>query len=102
MARDVVWRAGSGVAHYQAIGLHGIEIECGVEKRLALLEAGGFGLQIHGVRTEARGGGAEADAGASGGFEKGERDGFAAEGRELFQRMALNFLKRFALIEKES
>ena len=73
----------------------------GVEERFAFFQAGGFGLQIHGVRAETRGGGGEADAGARGIFEEGQSDGFAAQGGQFFQRMALDFLEGFGFDREE-
>ena len=52
MPRNVMRRAGSRVPHHQAIRLHGVEIEDRVEERLALLQARGLGLQVHGVCAE--------------------------------------------------
>ena len=48
-----IGRAGRGVAHDETVRLHGIQIVRGVEKSLAFFQAGGFGLEIHGVRAEA-------------------------------------------------
>jgi len=42
------------------------------------------------------------DARACGILKKCERDRFSAQRREFFQGMALDFLERFALIEKKS
>src|ERR1700751_3012593 len=86
------------VAHHQAVRLHGVEVGDGVQQRLALFQAAGFGLQIHGVRAKPRSSCAKADARARGILEKRERYGLAAQSSELFQRMALNFLEWFALI----
>ena len=102
MAGDEIGGAGGGVAHDQAIGLHGVERVHGVEKGFAFFYAGGFRLEIHGVGTEPRGGGAEADARAGGIFEKSESDGFATKSSEFLERMALDFLERFALVEEKS
>ena len=52
--------------------------------------------------TEPRSSRTEADARACGAFEKGQRNGFPAQGCQFFQRMALNFLKGLALVEKKS
>ena len=101
MTRDKVCSARSGVAHNQAIGLHGVEVERGVEKRFAFFQAARFGLQIHGVRAKTRSSGAEAEARARGILEKRERNGFAAERGQFFEWMALNGLERFALIEEK-
>ena len=54
------------------------------------------------VRAEAGSRGAKTDARACGIFKKRERDGFSAQRREFFQRMALDFLEGFALIEEKS
>jgi hypothetical protein len=101
MARDKIRRARGGVAHDETVGLHGVESVNGIEEGFALFQAGGFGLKVHGVGAQTRGGRAEADARARGIFEEGEGDGFAAEGGEFFQRMTLNFLEGLALIEKK-
>ena len=70
MTRDKVGGAGSSVAHDQAIRLHGIERVHGIEKGLALFDAGRFRLEVHGVRAKARSGSAEADACACGVFKE--------------------------------
>src|SRR5215813_1645033 len=100
--RNVVWRAGSRVAHDKAIRLHRIQIESCVEKRLAFFQAGSFGLQIHRVCAQARSCRAKTDAGTRRIFKKCESNGFSAQSRKLFQRMALDFLEWLALIEKKS
>ena len=102
MAGDKVGCAGGGVAHHQAIGLHGVQRVNGVEEGFAFFHAGRFRLEIHGVRAEAGGGGAKTDARASGVFEKGESDGFAAESGKFFESIALDGLEGPALIEKKS
>ncbi len=84
MVGDEVGGAARGVAHDEAVRLHGVEGVYGVEERFAFFYAGGFGLEIHGVRAETAGGGAEADASERGIFEEGQSDGFAAEGGEFF------------------
>ena len=58
-------------------------------------------MQIHGVRAEARRSGAEAEARACGIFEKSEGNGFAAKHSKFFERMPLNFLEWFALIQEK-
>ncbi len=102
MASNEVGSAGGSVAHDEAIGLHGVKRLHSVEKRFAFFQAGGFCLEVHRVGAESGGGRAEADARASGIFEKGESDGFAAEGGKFFERMPLDFLKGPALVEKKS
>jgi hypothetical protein len=102
MACDEIGSTGGCVTHDQAIGLHGVERLHGVEERLAFFHAGGFRLEIHRVGAEARGGGAEADARARGVLEERQSDSFAAESSEFFERIALNGLKRPALIEEKS
>src|SRR5271165_733039 len=101
MPGDEIGGAGGRVAHDEAIRAHGVEIVGGVEKGFALFQAGGFGLEIHGVRAETRGGGGEAEARARGVFKKGQGDGFAAKSRQFLEGMALNFLEGFGLIQKE-
>src|SRR5208282_3400732 len=101
-AGDEIGGAGGGVAHDQAIRLHGVERLHGVQERLTFFKAGGFGLEVHRVGTEARGGSAEADARAGGVFEERERNGFSAEGGELFEWIALDGLEGAALIEEKS
>src|SRR5579862_7587699 len=93
--------AGGGVADHDAVGAHGFEGADGVDQRFALFQAGGFGLQGHGVGAETGSGCGEADASAGGGFEEGDGDGLAAEGGEFFQRMALEFLERLGLVENK-
>ena len=100
--RDEVGSAGGCMTHDQAIRLHGVECLHGVEERLPFFHAGGFRLQVHGVRAEARSSGAEADASSSGVLEKGQSDRFAAKGSEFFERIALDGLKGPALVEKKS
>src|SRR5437763_2785540 len=102
MAGDEIGGAARGVAHDQAIRLHGVEGVHGIEQRFAFFEARGLGLKIHGVRAEAGGGRAKADACARGSFEESQGYRLTAKGSELFQRMALNFLERFALVEEKS
>src|ERR1700676_402698 len=101
MPGDKVGSAGSGVAQDQTIRLHGIQRVHGVQQRLAFFQAGRFRLQVHGVRAKSRGGRAKAEARARGVLEKSQGNGLSAKGRKFFQRMALNFLKRFALIEEK-
>jgi len=102
MARDKVGGTGGRVAHDQTIRFHGVQRVHGVEKRLAFFQAGRFRLEIHSVRAETGGGGAEADACARGVFEECQCDGFAAERSEFLERIALDALKGPALIEKKS
>ena len=101
MAGDKIRRSGGGVSHDETIRFHGVQIVCRVEKRFALFEAGSFGLQVHGVGAKARGGGAETQTSARGIFKKGKSYGFAAESGEFLERMLLNFLEWFCLIEKK-
>ena len=89
------------MAHDQAIGLHGVQVERGVEKRFAFFQAARFGLQIHGVRAKTRSGGPEAEARPRGILEKRESNGFAAQRGQFLKRVALNGLERFALIEEK-
>src|SRR5579859_831799 len=102
MARDEIGGSGSGVAHHQTIGLHGVQRVHGIEKRLSFFHAGRFRLEVHRVRAETGCGGAEADACARGVFEEGQCDSFAAESSEFLERISLDCLKRPALIEKKS
>jgi hypothetical protein len=74
----------------------------GIQKRFTLFQAGGFGLQVHGICTEPRGSRTEADARTRGAFEEGQCYSFATQGGELFERMALDFLKGLALVQKKS
>src|SRR5215831_3767493 len=89
VASDVMWGSRRRVPHNQAVGLHGVEVERGIEEGLALLQTGSFRLKFHRIGAEPGRCGAKADASASGGFEKGEGDRFTPKGSELFQRMAL-------------
>ena len=98
---DEFGRAGRAVANHDAVGTHRFERANRVEQRFALLQAGGFGLQIHGIGAEAGGGGGEADARARGGLEKGHGDGLAAQRGQFLQRMALEFLEWLGLIENK-
>jgi hypothetical protein len=90
------------VSHDEAIRLHGVEIVRSVEEGFAFLEARGFRLEIQGVRAEAGSSRGETEARARGIFKESQHDGFSAQSSELFQRMALDFLKGFRLIENES
>jgi hypothetical protein len=90
------------MTHDKTIGLHGVESVYGVEQGFAFFQTGRFGLEVHRVRAETGGGGAEADARTRGIFKEGEGYGFAAKSGEFFERMALDFLKRLALVEKKS
>ncbi len=101
VAGDKIGGARRRMAHYKAIRLHRIEIVRSVEKSFTFLEAGSFSLKIHGVRAETRGGGAETQPRARGILEEGEGDGFTAKSGEFFERVALNFLKRFGLFENK-
>src|SRR5215472_3133587 len=100
--RNVIGSSRSRVPHHQAIRLHCVQIECRVEERLALLDARSFGLQIHRVRAQAGRRRSKADARTRGILEKRERHGLAAQRCQLFQGMLLDFLERFALVEKKS
>src|SRR6202521_6436211 len=101
MAGDEVRSPGSSVAHNQAVRLYCIQRVDRVEGGFSFFEAGGFGLEVHRVRAEPGGGRPKADARARGVFEKGQRNSFSAQGRQLFQRVPLNFLEWLALVEKE-
>jgi len=90
------------VAHHEAVGLHGVEIVGGVQQGFALFQAGSFRLEIHGVGPETRGGRAEAKTSAGGIFEEGQHYRFSAQGGELLEGVALNFLERFGLLENKS
>ncbi len=98
---DIIGRAGCRVAHHQAVRLHGIQVEGGVEKRFAFLQAGGLSLKIHGVRSEPGRCGIKTDPRARRSFKKRQRNCLSAQRGKLLQRMALNFLEWFALIEKK-
>ena len=102
VARDKVGGAGRGVTHNQAIRLHGVECLHGVEEGFAFFHARRFRLQVHRVRAETGGGGAEADACAGGVFKEGQSHRFAAKGSEFFERITLDCLKGPALVEKKS
>src|SRR5213075_1879953 len=102
MLRHIVRRARRCVPHHQAIRLHGVQVERRIQQRLALLDARRFGLQIHRVRAQPRRRRSKADARARRIFEKRQRHGFSAQRRQLFQRVLLDFLERFALVEKKS
>src|SRR5258708_38634192 len=97
-----IGRGGGGVPHHEAVGVHGIQVENRVQQSLALLQAGGLCLQVHGVRAEPRCRRPKADARARRSFEKRQRHRLSAQRRQFFQRMLLNFLKGLALIEKKS
>ena len=93
--------ARSGVADHDSVRPHGFERPHRVNQRFAFFQAGGFGLEIHRVRAEARSGGGEADARARGRLEESECDRLSAKRGEFFERMALEFLKWLRLIEYE-
>ncbi len=101
-AGDEIGGARCRVANHDSVGAHGFERPDSVNERFAFFHAGGFGLQIHGIRAETRGGSGEADARARGRLEESESDGFAAEGGEFFEGMALKFLEWLRLIENEN
>src|SRR3981081_2456470 len=84
MARYKVRRTGSGVAHDQAIGLHGVEVEGRVEKRFPFFQAAGFRLQVHGRGAKARSGGPKHQASARGIFEESESNSLSAKDGEFF------------------
>src|SRR5208282_2859630 len=90
---DEIRRARCGVANHDAVRLHGFECPDRINERLAFFEARGFGLKIHRVGAETRGGGGEADTSASGRLEECEGDGLSAKGGEFLERMTLEFLK---------
>src|SRR5579875_113496 len=77
-------RARGAVADDEAVGTHGFKRANGVRQRFALLQTGGLGLQVHAVRTEARGSGGEADTRARGGLEKCKGDGFTTKSGQFF------------------
>src|SRR5260370_24049838 len=87
--------------HHQAVRLHGVQIECGVQQRLAFLDAGSLGLQVHSVGAEPRRGRSKADARARGVLEKRQCHRLSAQRRQFFQWMLLDFLKGFALVKKK-
>ena len=84
MASHEIGGTGGGVAHDEAVRLHGIQRLNGVEQRLTLFHAGGFRLKIHRVRAQARSGSAKAYACARGVFEKRQGDSFTAKGGKFF------------------
>src|SRR6516164_4314291 len=98
MPRHQIGRARRGVAHHETIRLHGIQVVGGVKKRLALLEAGGFGLQVHGVGAEPGGGRSETEPRTRGVFKESQHHGLPAKRGEFFQGIALNLLERLGLI----
>ncbi len=100
-SRDEIGGAGTGVAHHDAVGLHRVERVHGIEKRFAFFQAGRFGLQVHAVCAEARCGGGETDSRARGRLKECERHTFSAQRGQFFQRMLLNFLKWFGLIQQK-
>ncbi len=63
--------------------------------------AGRFRLQVHLVRAEARRRRRETDARARGGLEKRQRHGFAAQRRQFFKRVPLDFLEGFRLVQQK-
>src|ERR1700722_19744250 len=67
------------VANHDSIGAQGFQSPYGVEQRFAFFQAGGLGLQIHGVRTEASRGGGKTNAGARGVLEKRQGHSLAAQ-----------------------
>src|SRR5689334_16005810 len=98
---DELGGARGTVAHDDCIGLHCKQRMDRIHQRFALFQAGGFGLEIHGVRAEARGGGGKTDPRARRGFEKEESDSLAPKRGEFLERMALEFLKRLRLIQQK-
>src|SRR6266849_1873877 len=88
--------------HHKTVRLHGIQIVRGVQQRLAFLQAGRLGLQIHRVRAQPRSRRPKAQPRARRIFEKRQHHRLSTQRRQLFQRIFLNFLERLGLIEKES
>src|SRR5271156_906737 len=89
------------VANHDAVWAHGFQRPKRIEQRLALFQAGRFGLQIHGVRAQASRSGGEADARTRGILEKRQRDSFAAQSGQFFQRVTVEFLEWLGLIENK-
>ena len=102
MAGNEFRRARGFVPHHERVGLHRVQRLDRVQERLALFQARGFGLQIHGVRAEARSRRAEADPRAGRVLEKGQRNSLAAQRGQLLQGMFLNFLEGLALIQQKA
>ena len=101
VARDEIGRAGRGVAHHETIRLHRVQVVRRCRAAFRPFSGWSFRLQIHGIRAQPRSRRAETEARARGILEKCESHGFAAQRREFLQRMALNFLERFGLVEKK-
>src|ERR1700682_6409648 len=101
MARGQVGRGRGTMSYYDTIRLHRIERAHRVEQRFAFLQAGGLGLKIHLIGSEPRRGRGGTDSRARRRLEKCQRDGFSAQRGEFFQRMVLNFLKWFRLIQQK-
>lgn len=89
------------MSHYDTIRLHGVERSHGVEQRFALLQARRFGLQVHLVRAQPGSRRGKADSRSGGGLKKSQRHGFSAQRGEFLQRMPLDFLKRFGLVQEK-
>ena len=71
------------------------------QQRFAFLQARRFGLQVHLVGAQPRGGGGKTDSRARGRLKESQRDGFAAQRGEFLQRMPLEFLERLRLVQEE-
>ncbi len=99
--RHKIRRARGTMSHHDTIRLHRVERADGIEQRFPFFQARRFRLQIHLVRAQPRRRRGEADARARGRLEKRQRHGFPAQRRQFFQRMPLNFLKGFRLVQQK-
>src|SRR5207245_9180996 len=77
-------------------------VERGVPQRRDRLDARRLGLQVHGVGRQPRRGRSEAAARARRVLKKCRCHSLCAQCREFFQRVPLDFLKRFALVKKKT
>ncbi len=99
MLGDEIGSAGTRMAHHDAVGLHRVQRVHSIEERFTFFQAARFGLQVHRVRAKPRRGGCETNSRARGWFKECERHTLAAQRRQFFQRMFLNFLEWFGLIQ---
>src|SRR5438445_4748070 len=98
----IIRRSRRRMPHDQAVSHHRIHVQLGIQQRLALIHAGSLGLQVHGVGAQPRRGRSKADARARRVLKKCQCHSLSAQCREFFQRVPLDFLKRFTLVKKKT
>ena len=71
------------MAHYQKVGLHGVQRHRGIDQRLALGDRGGARTHVDGVGAQAFGGDLERALSAGGAFEEEVHQGAPAQQAQL-------------------